>query len=57
MKNVSTPSISSFSIIKGSLIEETYAAFQSWDLSQSKSENLRHIRHGVPKLGLAASPS
>lgn len=44
MKNVSTPSISSFSIIKGSLIEETYAAFQSWDLSQSKSENLRHIR-------------
>jgi len=36
--------VSSFTIIKGSLIEETYAAFQSWDLSSSKSDNLQRIK-------------
>ena len=36
--------VSSFTIIKGSLIDETYAAFQSWDLEQDKQSNLRRIR-------------
>lgn len=36
--------VSSFTIIKGSLIDETYAAFQHWDLDQDKAENLRRIR-------------
>ena len=36
--------ISSFTIIKGSLIDETYAAFQSWDLEQDKQSNLRRIK-------------
>ena len=36
--------VSSFTIIKGSLIEETYAAFRSWDLDTPKPENLRRIR-------------
>ncbi len=36
--------VSSFTIIKGSLIDETYAAFKSWDFSCSKSDNLRQIR-------------
>jgi hypothetical protein len=33
--------VSSFTIVKGSLIEETYAAFVTWDFSLSKRENLR----------------
>jgi BrxA len=33
--------VSSFTIIKGSLIDETYAAFENWDFSASKHENLR----------------
>ncbi len=36
--------ISSFTIIKGSLIEETYATFAGWDLSLSKHENLRLLQ-------------
>ena len=36
--------VSSFTIIKGSLIDETYAAFQSWDLEQDKQSNLRQVR-------------
>ncbi len=36
--------VSSFTIIKGSLIDETYAAFQSWDLEQDKQLNLRRIK-------------
>lgn len=36
--------VSSFTIIKGSLIDETYAAFQSWDFSRSKLENLRFMQ-------------
>ena len=36
--------VSSFTIIKGSLLDETYVAFQDWDLDSSKSENLRRIR-------------
>lgn len=36
--------VSSFTIIKGSMIEETYAAFRGWDLAQSKQENLERLR-------------
>jgi hypothetical protein len=37
--------VSSFTIVKGSLIAETYAAFASWDFSRSKLENLRRLEH------------
>ena len=46
--------VSSFTIIKGSLIEETYVAFQDWDLDSSKSDNLRRIR-ATGGLGLTSS--
>jgi hypothetical protein len=36
--------ISSFTIVKGSLIEETYSVFRDWDYSVSKFENLRRVR-------------
>jgi hypothetical protein len=36
--------ISSFTIIKGSLIDETYAVFRDWDFELSKVENLRRVR-------------
>jgi len=36
--------VSSFTTIKGSLIDETYAAFRVWDLSYSKPVNLKRIR-------------
>jgi len=35
--------VSSNSVIKGAMIEETYAALQQWDLSRSKLENLNRI--------------
>lgn len=35
--------VSSFTIIKGALIAETYAAFTAWDLAASKRENLQRI--------------
>jgi hypothetical protein len=37
-------SISSFTIIKGSLINETYEVFRGWDFGVSKRENLRRVR-------------
>jgi len=36
--------VSSFTIIKGSLIEETYAVFRGWDYAFSKLENLKRVR-------------
>jgi hypothetical protein len=36
--------VSSFTIIKGSLIEETYVAFLAWDFEQSKTENLHRLK-------------
>ena len=36
--------VSSFTIIKGSLIEETYAVFRDWDFGRSKLENLKRVR-------------
>ena len=35
---------SSFTIIKGALIEETYAAFQDWDFEISRRENLQRMK-------------
>lgn len=35
---------SSFTIIKGAMIEETYAVFAAWDLTRSKRENLDRLR-------------
>jgi len=36
--------VSSFTIVKGSLIEETYAVFRDWDYARSKLENLKRVR-------------
>lgn len=36
--------VSSFTIVKGSLIEETNAAFREWDFALTKRENLAHMR-------------
>jgi hypothetical protein len=36
--------VSSFTIIKGSLIEETYTAFSAWDLEASQKENIDRVR-------------
>lgn len=38
--------VSSFTIIKGALIDETYEAFQHWDFDVSKLENLRRLERG-----------
>lgn len=39
MDRLRSDEISSFTIIKGSLISETYAAFQAWDYDSSVTEN------------------
>lgn len=36
--------VSSFTLVKGALISETYSAFMHWDLSRSKRENLQTLR-------------
>lgn len=36
--------VSSFTIIKGAMIEETYAVFAAWDFSRSKRHNLNCLR-------------
>ena len=36
--------VSSFTIVKGALIEETYAVFAAWDFAESKRENLNRLR-------------
>lgn len=44
--------VSSFTIVKGSLIEETYSAFQEWDFAASKRGNLeRLMENGVTSTG------
>lgn len=46
--------VSSFTVIKGSLIDETFAAFEQWELDLSKADNLYRIRtNGAP--GAASS--
>jgi hypothetical protein len=36
--------VSSFTVIKGAMIEETYTTFAAWDLTRSKRENLDCLR-------------
>src|SRR4051794_41088545 len=36
--------VSSYTIKMGSLIDETYAVFTSWDFSASRYENLKRVR-------------
>jgi hypothetical protein len=36
--------VSSFTIIKGSMIEETYAVFRDWDFSLTREENLTRMK-------------
>jgi len=36
--------VSSYTIIKGPMIEETYAVLRDWDFSRSREENLREVR-------------
>jgi hypothetical protein len=36
---------SSFTVIKGAMIEETYAVFAGWDFTRSKRENLDRLRN------------
>ncbi|MFM0192122.1 DUF1819 family protein [Paraburkholderia strydomiana] len=37
--------VSSFTIIKGAIIDETYAVFSTWDFQVSKRENLDRLRN------------
>ncbi len=39
--------VSSFTIVKGSLIDETYAAFQAWDYATDKRSNLNRLKDGA----------
>jgi len=36
--------VSSFTVIKGAMIEESYAVFSTWDFDASKRENLNRLR-------------
>ena len=36
--------VSSFTIIKGSMVEETYAVMRDWNFNQTREENLRDVR-------------
>ena len=36
--------VSSFTVIKGSMIEETYAVFRDWDFDRTREDNLRQVR-------------
>jgi bacteriophage exclusion system BrxA-like protein len=36
--------VSSFTVIKGAMIDETYAVFAAWDFERSKRENLDRLR-------------
>ncbi len=45
MKAVSRANVvSSFAIIKGAMVEETFTALAAWDFDQTKNQNLEHIR-------------
>lgn len=38
--------VSSFTVVKGSMINETYGVFKGWDFAVSKRENLDRLRDG-----------
>ena len=46
MEKTRSSVVSSFTIVKGSLIDETYAVFRDWDFEKSRKENLRRAREG-----------
>ncbi|MFP4029526.1 MAG: BrxA family protein [Candidatus Brocadiia bacterium] len=48
MTTTRSQEVSSFTIVKGGLIEETYLAFQNWDFDLSKRENLQKFREEDP---------
>lgn len=39
-----TDVVSSFTIVKGAMIDEAYSVFSTWDFDQSKRENLARVR-------------
>jgi len=41
-------SVATFTIIKGTLISETYRAMQCWDLDATRAENIRTLRYENP---------
>ena len=41
---VSRELASSFTVVKGAMVEETYAVFAAWDFNRSKRENLDRLR-------------
>ena len=45
MTTVRTNVVSSYTVVKGSLIDETYAVFSAWDFSKEKKENLDQLRN------------
>jgi Putative inner membrane protein (DUF1819) len=45
MKSASRANVaSSFTVVKGAMIDETYAVFAAWDFARSKRENLDRLR-------------
>ena len=40
--------VSSFTLVKGAMIEETFAVFASWNFQKTKRENLDHVRQANP---------
>ena len=44
MRRARSTEISTFTIVKGSLIPETYAAFRAWDFHASDDENFERFR-------------
>lgn len=47
MKSASRENVaSSFTVVKGAMIDETYAVFAAWDFARSKRENLDRLREG-----------
>ena len=36
--------VSSFTIVKGSMIDETYSVFRDWNFARSREENLRQMK-------------
>lgn len=40
--------VSSFTLVKGAMIGETYTVFSAWDFEESKKENLDRVRRDNP---------
>jgi hypothetical protein len=55
MNHSRSNAISSFTIIKGALIEETYTVFCDWDFGLSRLDNLRRVREENSIGGLSSN--